>query len=357
MATAPATRTTPMARRKLPFVVSRRRKDGTLAHRGYAGTGDDRAFSETYDTEQDAYDAALRMRGEAKNTAPADSLDEAIDVLLQELRSKRTKGTVRWYADHLRAVCRLIPGETGLHAITAETIEQFVRDRLRPAEGQRRAKPATVNADLRALHRVFAVAIRRGVVRENPVQRVDRPRADVPAMDWFTDAELRAVLAKVRDQRARDVLLLFALTGIRRSEAARLEPGHVRTRLRQLVVPGKNGTRIVPLSPDLDEPLARLLAAAGDVLLRGGTHGIDDLFRAAKASVGDRRLHAHSLRHTFGTALIRSGVRPDVVMRLMGHRSLTTTLRYVHEVGEDGEKAIRLLRLVPPAESAPSAQA
>ena len=348
-----------MARRKLPFVVTRRRRDGSLAYRGFADDADGRrVFSATFHTEEAAYQAALRMRGEAANLTDAESLDDACESLLDELRLKRTKGTVRWYADHLRAVRRMIPGETALHAITAEGLEQLVRDRLAPpTDGGRRVKPATVNADLRALHRVFAVAIRRGIVKTNPVRLVDRPRADAPAMDWFTESELSATLAKVRDQRSRDILLLFGLTWIRRSEAARLEPGHVRLNLQQLVVPGKNATRVVPLAPDLQEPVKRLLAAAtGQHLIPGGTHAIDDVFRLAKAEVDDRRLHAHALRHSFGTSLIRSGVRPDVVMRLMGHRSLTTTMRYVHEVGDDGVKAVRLLRFVPPPESDRAAQ-
>lgn len=99
-----------MARRKLPYVVSRARRDGTLAHRGYADDADGkRVFSETFDSEEAAYQAALRMRGEARNLTDAETLDEACEGLLADLRLKRTKGTVRWYADHLRAVLAVHP--------------------------------------------------------------------------------------------------------------------------------------------------------------------------------------------------------------------------------------------------------
>lgn len=342
-----------MATRPLPYVHRRQLRDGSFRYRGYANDADGkRIFSASFETEQAAYDAALAMRGEARNTAPAHSLDEAIEALKDELRTKRTKGTLRWYSDHLRAICRMIPGDVGLHSITRETVEQFVRDRLRVADGQRKVKPATVNADLRALHRVFALAIRRGVVRENPVHQVDRPRADVPPMDWFRDDELRELLPRLPTQRHRDVVLLLAMTGLRRSEAAKLEPGHIRLKVRQLVVLGKTRTRVVPLAPDLDEPCKRLLASAVDnSVIPGGTHAIDDLFREAKEACGDRRLHAHALRHTFCTWLIRKGVRLDVVMRLADHRDIKTTIRYAHEVGDEGIAAVGQLRLVQPAES------
>jgi len=343
------------SRKRLPYVVRRQRADGSFAYRGWADNTDGRRqFSRSFDTEDEAYRAALVMRGEATNPVAAQTLYDACETVLDELRLKRTRGSVRWYADHFRAVQRLIPGETCISSITLDMLEQFIRDRLN-TDGVR---PATVNADLRALHRVFAVAIRRGVVRENPVRHVERPRADEPAMDWFTDTEFAAVLAKIADQRMRDVLTLFALTGIRRSEAARLEPGHLRQQSRQLIVPGKTRTRTVPLADSIDGAMMQRLAAGADArhLLPGGTHYIDDVFRAAKEACGDRRMHPHALRHTFGTALVRNGVRLDVVMRLMGHRSIKTTLRYAHEVGLDGVHAVGTLRLVQPHAPAPAAQ-
>lgn len=344
-----------MAKNRLPYVQQRMARDGSLRFRGWVKVNGERLFGKWLTDAHRAYNDALGMRDRAANPRDALTLYAACEAVLDELRTKRTRGTVRWYSDHFRAIQRLIPGETWLHAITAEAVEQFIRDRLAGEKG-RRVKPATVNADLRALHRVFAVAIRRGLVRDNPVRRVDRPRADAPAMDWFTADEFRAALAKVPDPHARDVLLLFAMTGIRRSEAARLEPGHVRLRLRQLVVPGKNGTRVVPVAPDLAPALERLLARAGGHLLPGGTHAIDDLFRTARESCGDRRMHPHALRHTCGTSLVRSGVRPDVVMRLLGHQSITTTMRYVHEAGAEAEEAVRLLRFLPGGESTSTAQ-
>ena len=349
---------------KLPPFVQARKKPGTQIIVGYRGWALDasgrRIWSSTFQNPHDAYEAAMRMRGEAKRKVSGQTLDEACDVVLDELKVKRTEGTVRWYEDHLRAVRRLIPGDTPLTSITAETVEQYIRDRLaeyakqpNPDTGDpgRRVKPATVNANLRALHRVFAIAIRRGVVDKNPVRMVDRPRQDTPPMDWFTQAEFRGLLQRVDDPFARDVFALFALTGIRRAEAARLGREHVRLRVRQLVVPGKTGTRVVPLSDDVLVPLERILAKASDMLFPGGTRQIDEVFRHAKRATREPRLHPHALRHTFGTALIRSGVRTDVVMRLMGHSAISTTLRYVHEVGEDGVQAVGRLQLFQPDES------
>jgi len=41
-------------------------------------------------------------------------------------------------------------------------------------------------------------------------------------------------------------------------------------------------------------------------------------------------LFFHSLRHTFASHLVMGGVDLTTVSRLMGHKSLTVTLRYFH---------------------------
>ena len=38
----------------------------------------------------------------------------------------------------------------------------------------------------------------------------------------------------------------------------------------------------------------------------------------------------HSLRHTFGSRLWRSGANAFTIMRLMGHSTVTVSQRYVH---------------------------
>lgn len=345
--------------KRLPYVEQRQLRSGATRYRAIVTLRGTRVVSPWVGSAEHAYELAVTMR--RMPLGDGITLRGAVDQLLADVRAKRTEGSLRWYEGHLRAVTRLIPEETPLHRITPEQLEQFVRDRLqelarRPVldakgavlEPGRRVKPATVNADLRALHRVFSVAIRRGQVTANPVRQLDRPRADAVAMDWFRADEMGELLARITDERAHDLVALLALTGIRRSEAARLEPGHVRVRARQLVVPGKTGTRVVPLSPDLDAPVARLMVRATDHLI-DGVRELDRTLRQWSIRLAEPRLHAHALRHTFGTALVRQGERPDVVMRLMGHRSLQTTMRYWHEVGEDAVQAIGRLRILPRA--------
>ena len=52
----------------------------------------------------------------------------------------------------------------------------------------------------------------------------------------------------------------------------------------------------------------------------------NELQRIFKKEFNVTDISSHSLRHTFGTRCIESGVSPVVVQRLMGHKDISVTL-------------------------------
>ena len=54
------------------------------------------------------------------------------------------------------------------------------------------------------------------------------------------------------------------------------------------------------------------------------------VFVPALARAGIENLHWHDLRHTFASRLVMKGVYLRTVQELMGHKTITMTLRYSH---------------------------
>lgn len=58
---------------------------------------------------------------------------------------------------------------------------------------------------------------------------------------------------------------------------------------------------------------------------------------------GINDFHFHDMRHTFASHLVMAGVDITTVSRLLGHKSLTMTLRYSHLAPAHMQKAVNIL--------------
>jgi len=67
------------------------------------------------------------------------------------------------------------------------------------------------------------------------------------------------------------------------------------------------------------------------------------LTRAVKKAGITTRISVHTLRHAYATHLLEEGVNIRVIQRYMGHKSLETTMRYLHLTRKGQEDAYQII--------------
>jgi site-specific recombinase XerD len=157
------------------------------------------------------------------------------------------------------------------------------------------------------------------------------------------------------------VLTTMYATGLRIREAVELGVADIDSRqMLILVARGKgNKQRLVPLSrPLLEELRAWWRTHRNRVWLFPGSKpdrplNVSPVQKACQAAVASAGLKpgvtTHTLRHTFATELLEAGVDLLTIQKILGHSSLSTTLRYTH-VRRDHLQAVAQVQALLPLE-------
>lgn len=170
-----------------------------------------------------------------------------------------------------------------------------------------------------------------------------RPRRRPPILDRES---VERILAASTRQRDRTILELVYGSGLRVSEVCRLKPCHIESAVDRMLVRVEQGkghkdryTLLSQRSLDLLRTYWRT-EKPGEWLFPGMSKqgpisivSVQRIYREACIRAGvshDRARGIHMLRHCFATHLLEQGVALQVIQRLLGHRSISTTNVYCH---------------------------
>lgn len=235
---------------------------------------------------------------------------------------------------------------------------------LTMAEAQRyvtvqraRMANATVNRHLSLLARAIRhmVAVHAAAAPDLDLRCLHTPEPEERVRELTRD-EQDALFAKLRPD-LHPFAQLALMTGLRRAELAAMQWRQVDYDAATIRVRQKGGTsRSFPMNGELRAflttlPKANSLPAARYVLTfvdqataerrqitPGGKVMVD--FRDAVAAAGIEDFRFHDLRHTFTTRLLRQTQNLKLVSKLLGHRNITTTMRYAHVLQDDMRLAL-----------------
>jgi type 1 fimbriae regulatory protein FimB len=179
--------------------------------------------------------------------------------------------------------------------------------------------------------------------------------------NWLEPKELLAILKAARERSIRDwaILLVGYRHAMRAAELSQLRLSDVDLKTRTIRVRRVKGSMetLQPLEkragqPLLDEPKALRLWLEerkddSDFVFtsqKGGcltTNAIWRLFQTCAVDAGIEGRSVHSLKHSRVSHLLQGGSPISDVRQTAGHRSLSSTLRYVHSTDESAAQAAR----------------
>jgi integrase len=268
--------------------------------------------------------------------------------------SKATHQSARSYRRHVTSTKPLIRffTNTDLKTMNAGMVERYKArriSRVSPTTG-REIKPATVNRELDALRAVFKLAIKHGVVKENPVKGVGFLKEDNEQMRVLSHEEEECFL-KVACPRLREVGRLILNTGLRPEEVYRLRREDVHLCEGYLHIPfgkTKAARRDIPLSTEARKLLAQRLEKLGTEVYvfpskRDPKRPMGQIANTHHRTVERAGLpwfRLYDLRHTFATRAVQSGMDLPTLAGILGHSKINMVLRYAHPTPEHKVQAI-----------------
>jgi integrase len=232
---------------------------------------------------------------------------------------------------------------------TVEALERYMS--RRSAEGR---KPATINRAIATLKHMLTKAVEWNKVDEEKVKKAKKVRLlkENNTRTRFIGKDECQRLIDSCAPYLKPIVQTALYTGMRKQELLgltwdRSDLTHGYIELDNT----KNGEkRHIPISSAL-RPILEELAAAN---MDGCRHVFHDKegrryqdvkrgFPGACKRAGITDFTFHDLRHTFASHLVMAGVDLTTISKLLGHKSLTMTLRYAHLAPEHLSNAVELL--------------
>lgn len=278
-------------------------------------------------------------------------MHEQIEDYLHYLQVERglSANTIQSYRQDLQEADAFFKTQTKSIA----EIDQFViLNFLEQLQQQRKARNTVIRV-VSTLRRFFQYLVQFGVIKDDPMLKVDSPKKAQTLPDVLTVAQVNQLLSMpninqklgIRD---RAILETLYATGLRVSELVNLKLGDLHLPMNLLQTIGKGDKeRIIPISDVAVDWLNRYLTTTRVALLDGkpntefiflNAHG-RQLTRQAiwlmiKKYVNQagikRHVTPHTLRHSFATHLLENGADLRIVQELLGHSDISTTQIYTH---------------------------
>lgn len=201
-----------------------------------------------------------------------------------------------------------------------------------------------LNREQAYLRAVFNELARLGMwTRENPLARLRQYKVTESELSYLTTEQIKTLLAALEGARNPHVGLITRVclaTGARWSEVEEMRKSQLYAGLIQFARTKSGKVRAVPISDALEQSLRNHYAQYGQAERFFGYawSAFREAIDRAGITLPDGQM-THALRHTFASHFMMNGGNILALQRILGHQSLTMTMRYAHLAPEHLQEA------------------
>jgi integrase len=209
--------------------------------------------------------------------------------------------------------------------------------------------PSTKNDAISIVQRAFNWAVRQGHIDRTPIPYIEDKPTRTRREIVYSPEQFQKILSVVTDDLFRDLLEFLWETGCRPHEARKLETRHIDVKNQMAVLEvslnkTRKGQRVIYLTDRALEIIKTRIGKNGDnsgpvFQNRGGRPWTKDAikcrFQRIKRLLGNDRMCAYGIRHSFATEGLKNSVDPVSLSILMGHSDATMIAKTYQHLAKD----------------------
>ena len=231
-----------------------------------------------------------------------------------------------------------------------ETYRNHLKQKATRHKGVR--ADASVNREIATIRHLFSKAVEWEMIDQNPFEQGKSLllKASNQRIRYLTEEEIDRLLEECKSAKHLYRVVICAInTGMRRGEILSLRWEQIRNGFIYLAKTKTKNPREIPINKDLAQMFKEIRKEQGlsskHVFIYNSrvVQKVHKGFRAALKRAGIEDFKFHDLRHTFASHVIMRGGSLKDVQELLGHKTVTMTLRYAHLSQEHKKNAVNLL--------------
>lgn len=185
-----------------------------------------------------------------------------------------------------------------------------------------------------------------GIIRENPMKKVEKYKKEENERSYLTLDEVRKISrTECKDEDMKKAFLFSCLTGLRKSDVFRLtwseiqeQGGYTRIVFRQKKT---SGLEYLDIAPQAAQLLGERKESDSCIFRKRGDEAMRHFLTAWMEKAGiEKKITFHCARHTFAVMMLDIGTDIYTVSKLLGHRNISTTQIYAKVLDKNKQKAV-----------------